>query len=188
MCPDTMFRQGRPFPDPLVKVYDTRTMRPLPPVPFSAGPAFIDILPKRASTIVVTSPQGLVNIVDVTNVANTEFQQVSARIPHSFGVGAQVSVARCTIVRYIECGLSYRDLPRVWRRRRSYTPVDCRRRGKHTSTEWLRRTASRMGRSSGAASRHRMDGFNVRCYYLLNIVVTHTNVMQASEHDRDAVL
>ncbi|KAI0703544.1 PAB-dependent poly-A-specific ribonuclease subunit PAN2 [Cytidiella melzeri] len=66
-------RQGRPFPDPLVKLYDRRNMRPLPPIPFSAGPAFIELLPKRAGTIVITSPQGLVNIVDVANVTNTEF-------------------------------------------------------------------------------------------------------------------
>ncbi|KAI0094078.1 PAB-dependent poly-A-specific ribonuclease subunit PAN2 [Irpex rosettiformis] len=69
-------RQGRPFPDPLVKLYDSRNMRPLPPIPFPAGPAFIELLPKRAGTIVVTSPQGLVNIVDVANVTNTEFYQL----------------------------------------------------------------------------------------------------------------
>jgi PAB-dependent poly(A)-specific ribonuclease subunit 2 len=71
-------RQGRPFPDPLVKVYDTRNMRPLPPVPFSAGPGFIDLLPRRTSTIVITSVLGLVNVVDVSNVSNTEFYQVRA--------------------------------------------------------------------------------------------------------------
>ncbi|KAI0811211.1 PAB-dependent poly-A-specific ribonuclease subunit PAN2 [Irpex lacteus] len=69
-------RQGRPFPDPLVKLYDNRNMRPLPPIPFAAGPAFIELLPKQAGTIVVTSPQGLVNVVDVTNVTNTEFYQL----------------------------------------------------------------------------------------------------------------
>ena len=69
-------RQGRPFPDPLVKVYDTRTLRPLPPVPFSAGPGFIDLLPKRSATIVITSAGGLVNVVDVSNVTNSEFYQV----------------------------------------------------------------------------------------------------------------
>ncbi len=51
-------------------------MRPLPPVPFSAGPAFIDILPKRASTIVITSSEGLINVVDASNVTNSEFHQV----------------------------------------------------------------------------------------------------------------
>ncbi|GJE87918.1 PAB-dependent poly(A)-specific ribonuclease subunit PAN2 [Phanerochaete sordida] len=72
-------RQGRPFPDPLVKVYDTRNMKPLPPVPFSAGPGFIDLLPKRSATIVITSSRGLVNIVDVSNVTNTEFYQLDTQ-------------------------------------------------------------------------------------------------------------
>ena len=70
-------RQSRPIPDPLVKVYDMRVMRPLPPVPFPAGPAFINSLPRRSSSIVVTSNQGLVNIVDTSNPTNaTEFYQV----------------------------------------------------------------------------------------------------------------
>ncbi|KZT28674.1 hypothetical protein NEOLEDRAFT_1224080 [Neolentinus lepideus HHB14362 ss-1] len=60
-------RQGRPFLDPLVKIYDLRTFRALPPVPFSDGPAYINVQPKRQSSIVITSNQGLINIVDVSN-------------------------------------------------------------------------------------------------------------------------
>ncbi|KAG6818207.1 hypothetical protein H0H87_000112 [Tephrocybe sp. NHM501043] len=71
------FRQSRPFPDPLVKIYDLRTMRSLPPIAFSSGPAFIHVLPKRASTIAVISNQGLVNIVDILNpAAASEFYQL----------------------------------------------------------------------------------------------------------------
>ncbi|KAG1718919.1 PAB-dependent poly-A-specific ribonuclease subunit PAN2, partial [Suillus occidentalis] len=62
--------RGHDFPDPLVKVYDLRTMRPLPPIPFQDGPAFIDILPKHSSSLVVTSAQGLVNVVDVSDYSN----------------------------------------------------------------------------------------------------------------------
>jgi hypothetical protein len=70
-------RQSRPIPDQLVKVYDMRTMRPLPPVAFSAGPAFINVLPKRSSTIVIASSQGLINVVDVSNASTaSEFHQV----------------------------------------------------------------------------------------------------------------
>ncbi|KAG1748914.1 PAB-dependent poly-A-specific ribonuclease subunit PAN2 [Suillus paluster] len=54
----------------LVKVYDLRTMRPLPPIPFQDGPAFINILPKHSSSLVVTSAQGLVNVVDVSDYSN----------------------------------------------------------------------------------------------------------------------
>ncbi|KAF9001875.1 ubiquitin carboxyl-terminal hydrolase-domain-containing protein [Cyathus striatus] len=70
-------RHSRPFPDPLVKVYDLRTMRPLPPIPFSSGPAFIRAVPKRPSTIAIVSSQGLINIVDVSlPSAPSEFYQL----------------------------------------------------------------------------------------------------------------
>ncbi|RDB20983.1 PAB-dependent poly(A)-specific ribonuclease subunit PAN2 [Hypsizygus marmoreus] len=70
-------RQSRPFPDPLVKVYDIRTMRSLPPIAFSSGPAFIHVLPKRSSTIAIVSNEGLINIVDILNpAAASEFYQL----------------------------------------------------------------------------------------------------------------
>jgi PAB-dependent poly(A)-specific ribonuclease subunit 2 len=66
-------RRGHDFPDPLVKVYDMRNMRPLPPIPFSDGPAFINLLPMHTSSLVVTSAQGLVNVVDVSNTNPSGF-------------------------------------------------------------------------------------------------------------------
>ncbi|KAI0293442.1 PAB-dependent poly-A-specific ribonuclease subunit PAN2 [Russula brevipes] len=70
-------RQSRPVPDPLVKIYDLRSMKPLSPVPFPSGPAFINLLPMRSSSLVVTSNQGLVNIVDTTNPTSAnEFYQL----------------------------------------------------------------------------------------------------------------
>ncbi|KAL5528994.1 hypothetical protein ACEPAG_4968 [Sanghuangporus baumii] len=70
-------RQGRPFPEPLVKIYDLRSFKALPPVSFSEGPGFINVLPRRASSIVITSTRGLVNIVDTTNPAGGgEFYQL----------------------------------------------------------------------------------------------------------------
>lgn len=51
-------------------------MRPLPPVPFSGGPAFLNRLPTKSATIVITSNEGLVNIVDVSNPADSQFHQV----------------------------------------------------------------------------------------------------------------
>ncbi|KAH9843028.1 ubiquitin carboxyl-terminal hydrolase-domain-containing protein [Rhodofomes roseus] len=71
-------RQGRPYPDPLVKVYDIRALKPLPPLPFASGPAFINIIPKRPSTLAITSHQGLVNIVDASNPTVNEFYQLDA--------------------------------------------------------------------------------------------------------------
>ncbi|KAN0075425.1 Ubiquitin carboxyl-terminal hydrolase domain containing protein [Tylopilus felleus] len=69
-------RRGHDVPDPLVKVYDLRNMRPLPPIPFSDGPAFINLLPMHTSSLVVTSPQGLVNILDVSNTNTSGFYHV----------------------------------------------------------------------------------------------------------------
>ena len=85
---DLAHRQARPFPDPLVKVYDLRTMRALPPIPSSSGPAFIHALPKRSSSIAVASAQGLINVVDAANPSKVgEFYQAShysdTRAPHS---------------------------------------------------------------------------------------------------------
>ncbi|KAJ7168294.1 ubiquitin carboxyl-terminal hydrolase-domain-containing protein [Mycena crocata] len=89
-------RQSRPFPDPLVKVYDLRTMRPLPPIPFSSTPAFINILPKRPSTVAVTSNQGLINIVDVSTAAS-EFYQLDL-------TSYLTSVALSPTGAYMACG------------------------------------------------------------------------------------
>ncbi|TFK76563.1 hypothetical protein BDN72DRAFT_785586 [Pluteus cervinus] len=69
-------RQPRPFIDPLVKVYDIRTFRPLPPIPFSSGPSFIHVLPQRLSTVAIVSNQGLVNVVDASNPGASEFYQL----------------------------------------------------------------------------------------------------------------
>ncbi|KAF7323198.1 PAN2-PAN3 deadenylation complex catalytic subunit PAN2 [Mycena chlorophos] len=89
-------RQSRPITDTFVKVYDLRTMRPLAPIPFSSSPAFINVLPKRSSSIVVTSSQGLVNIVDVSTSAN-EFYQLDLS-------SYVTSVALSPTGVYIACG------------------------------------------------------------------------------------
>lgn len=70
--------QSRPFPDPLVKVYDLRNMRALPPISFTASPAFINIIPNRSSTLAVTSNDGNISIVDAANLGGlaNEFSQV----------------------------------------------------------------------------------------------------------------
>ncbi|OBZ75634.1 PAB-dependent poly(A)-specific ribonuclease subunit PAN2 [Grifola frondosa] len=71
-------RQGHPYPDPLVKVYDLRTFKALPPIPFPAGPAFITRIPSHASTIAITSSQGLVQTIDSAYAGTNEFYQLDA--------------------------------------------------------------------------------------------------------------
>ncbi|KAG8872977.1 poly(A)-specific ribonuclease [Tulasnella sp. 331] len=71
------FRQSRPHPDPLVKVYDIRSLKPLPPIPFAQGPAHVSVHPRKSSSLVITSAEGLVNIVDLSNpVSGQEYQQL----------------------------------------------------------------------------------------------------------------
>lgn len=106
-------RQARTIPDPLVKMYDIRTMKPLPPVPFPAGPAFINVLPKRSSTIVVTSNQGLINIVDTSNPTNAaEFYQVCTCLAKIVRV---VCLLLFSLTQLLSCGLSpYHQQERIW--------------------------------------------------------------------------
>ena len=61
-----------------MKVYDLRTLKALPPITFSAGPNFINVLPRKSSSVVVTSANGLVNIIDASNPSSPgELYQVS---------------------------------------------------------------------------------------------------------------
>ncbi|GMK57719.1 hypothetical protein CspeluHIS016_0405530 [Cutaneotrichosporon spelunceum] len=67
--------QGHPLPDSLVQLYDTRTLRALPPISFSAGPAFVHLHPSDPSKIVIASQSGMLQIADM-NAGTNEFQQL----------------------------------------------------------------------------------------------------------------
>lgn len=71
-------RQSHPVTDQIIKVYDLRMFRPLTPIPFLAGPAFINVHPRRPSILLVASTSGLVNVIDVLNpgTVTPEFYQV----------------------------------------------------------------------------------------------------------------
>ncbi|KAG8722933.1 poly(A)-specific ribonuclease [Ceratobasidium sp. 394] len=70
-------RQSRPHADTFVKVFDARTLRPLPPVPFADLPSFIRAHPKKPSTIVIGSSQGFINVIDIAQPAGTaDFNQL----------------------------------------------------------------------------------------------------------------
>ncbi|WWD08075.1 hypothetical protein V865_006185 [Kwoniella europaea PYCC6329] len=69
--------QGHPLPDPLVKIYDIRTLRPLPPISFPAGPAFALLHPTDPSKLVISSQQGMLQTVDMsTGSTGSMFQQL----------------------------------------------------------------------------------------------------------------
>jgi PAB-dependent poly(A)-specific ribonuclease subunit 2 len=98
----------------MVKVFDLRQLRPLAPVPFSTGPAFLGAMPGAAPRVVVTSHEGLVNIVDVTDPASTEFYQVR---PHPLITPGSVlshATAARDAVRDIRRGVTDGRLPCLW--------------------------------------------------------------------------
>ncbi|KZT59790.1 hypothetical protein CALCODRAFT_176596 [Calocera cornea HHB12733] len=69
-------RQGRAFPEPMVKLYDLRNLRPLSPIPFTS-PAFINVHPNRSTMIFMASGTGLVHSIDISNQNdNGEFHQL----------------------------------------------------------------------------------------------------------------
>lgn len=59
-------RQGHPLPDPLVRLYDIRTLRALPPVSFPSGPAFVRLHPSESSKLVIASQQGVLQTYDTS--------------------------------------------------------------------------------------------------------------------------
>lgn len=54
------------MPDPLVRLYDVRTLRPLPPISFPAGPGFVRLHPSDPSKLVIASQQGMLQTVDMS--------------------------------------------------------------------------------------------------------------------------
>ncbi|KAJ3807230.1 ubiquitin carboxyl-terminal hydrolase-domain-containing protein [Lentinula aff. lateritia] len=93
-------RQAHPFPDPLVKVYDLRNMRALPPISFAASPAFINVVPNRSATIAVTSNSGSISIVDASNFGgvSNDFSQIEGLT--SFVTAVAISPTGA----YLACG------------------------------------------------------------------------------------
>ena len=72
-------RNGRIFKDTLIRVFDIRTLRPLPPVPFGPGPFGIKLHPLMSSVAAVVSQNGLFQFVEVggmTPVPALHYNQV----------------------------------------------------------------------------------------------------------------
>lgn len=73
-------RQGRPLPDPLVRVYDVRKLRPLPPITFPSTPAFARLHPSDTSKLVIASQEGSFQVVDMqTPAAQWQYQQLDVK-------------------------------------------------------------------------------------------------------------
>jgi PAB-dependent poly(A)-specific ribonuclease subunit 2 len=74
--------------DPLVNVFDTRTMKPLPPLAFPAGAAFVRLHPKLSNLCIVGSHGGQIQFLDIGNPANVTLIQANTA---SFLTGIEVS-------------------------------------------------------------------------------------------------
>lgn len=64
------------MPDPLVRLYDVRTLRALPPLSFPAGPGFCLLLPSESSKVVVASQQGTLQTFDMSDNSSGSLQQL----------------------------------------------------------------------------------------------------------------
>ena len=63
--------------DPLAKVFDLKTLMPLPPVPFHAGAAFVRMHPRMLTTGIIASQTGQLQLVDIMNSSMVNVRQVN---------------------------------------------------------------------------------------------------------------
>lgn len=63
--------------DPLAKVFDLKTLMPLPPVPFHAGAAFVRMHPRMLTTGIIASQGGQLQVVDIMNSSMMNLRQIN---------------------------------------------------------------------------------------------------------------
>ncbi|BGP38499.1 poly(A)-specific ribonuclease [Rhodotorula kratochvilovae] len=69
-------RQGLPLPDPYLKLYDTRYLRPLTPIPFPTPPALVRFHPRLSGNVVVASSDGRVQMLDLKDISKSSVFEV----------------------------------------------------------------------------------------------------------------
>lgn len=69
--------QGTLMLDPLANVFDLRAMMPLPPIPFHAGAAFVQMHPRMSTTSIVASQSGQLQVVDLMNPNTVNLRQAN---------------------------------------------------------------------------------------------------------------
>ena len=69
--------QGTPMLAGLANVYDLRAMVQLPPIPFHAGAAHIQMHPKMSTTCILASQGGQLQVVDLMNSNTVNLRQAS---------------------------------------------------------------------------------------------------------------
>ncbi|CAN6606610.1 Pan2p-PAN3 deadenylation complex catalytic subunit Pan2p [Trichomonascus vanleenenianus] len=74
-CGFSRRKNGEYVSDPMVNIYDIRAMKPLPPIAFPAGAAFVRMHPKLSTCCIVASQSGQVQFLDIANPANVQLYQ-----------------------------------------------------------------------------------------------------------------
>ncbi|KAJ3407564.1 poly(A)-specific ribonuclease [Chytridiales sp. JEL 0842] len=75
-CGFSTNRIGKLVIEPMIKLYDTRAMRWLPPIPFPSGPCYLKFHPTLSSTIYSVSQSGQLEVYDISNPStNYKFYQ-----------------------------------------------------------------------------------------------------------------
>lgn len=70
-------RYGNYSLESMVKVFDIRSLRPLIPIQFGAGPTFLQSHPKMTTSALMVSHSGQLQIIDVGNPADINLRQLS---------------------------------------------------------------------------------------------------------------
>ena len=78
-CGFSVRSMGAPMVDPLANVYDLKTLKPLPPIPFHAGAAYVRLHPKLSTTSFVASNTGQMQVVDLMNPVNVMLRQANVQ-------------------------------------------------------------------------------------------------------------
>jgi PAB-dependent poly(A)-specific ribonuclease subunit 2 len=69
--------QSGPMLAGLANVYDLRGMRQLPPVPFHAGAAFVQLHPRMSTTCIIASQSGQLQVIDFVNPSAVTLKQIN---------------------------------------------------------------------------------------------------------------
>ncbi|RDW85660.1 PAB-dependent poly(A)-specific ribonuclease subunit PAN2 [Coleophoma crateriformis] len=76
-CGFSIRQLGNYMLDPLVNVFDLKNMKPLPPIPFPAGAAYVRLHPRMSTTCIVVGQTGQMHIVDLMNVNTSNVKQAN---------------------------------------------------------------------------------------------------------------
>lgn len=78
--------------DPMAKVFDLKSLRPMAPIVFHPGAAFVRLHPRMSTTAVIASQHGQTQTIDITNPAMATIRHISLS-DESYLAGLDVSAS-----------------------------------------------------------------------------------------------